>query len=205
MPGTRPTRRAAGLGRRARTWRPSPAIFRSSPSSPFSTSSLSSLKYQHLHHYILIIIVIPIVTILTIITTTPIPTISNPPGHHPVSRRPRGQVPRVLHLSGQPLRRPLQPKVVQAGRKLPAKLHSFSTKIHVLPIIQHLALQVVDIAWFVLHFHVQSEQDIKLALASGYPEELAYKLYQRRAKIQTVFKVIPLTSTLLPLGPPPAS
>ena len=50
---------------------------------------------------------------------------------------------------------------------------------------------MVDLALFVLHFHIQSEQDIKLALASGYPEELAYKLYQRRAKIQTVFKVIP--------------
>ena len=57
--------------------------------------------------------------------------------------------------------------------------------------IQHLATQMVDLALYVLHFHVQSEQDIKLALASGYPEELAYKLFQRRAKIQTVFKVIP--------------
>ena len=67
--------------------------------------------------------------------------------------------------------------------------------------IQHIAMQVVDLALNVLYFHVQSEQDIKLALASGYPEELAYKLFQRRAKIQTVFKVNPSPSSPLPCSP----
>ena len=35
----------------------------------------------------------------------------------------------------------------------------------------------------------QSEADIILSLGSGYPGELSYKLYERRAKIRTVFKV----------------
>ena len=41
---------------------------------------------------------------------------------------------------------------------------------------------------FSLKWYHQAEEDIKLALASGYPDELAYKLHERRARIQTAHK-----------------
>ena len=41
---------------------------------------------------------------------------------------------------------------------------------------------------FTLKWFHQAEEDIKLALASGYPADLAYKLHERRARIQTAHK-----------------
>ena len=41
---------------------------------------------------------------------------------------------------------------------------------------------------FSLKWFHQAEEDIELALASGYPADLAYKLHERRARIQTAHK-----------------